>query len=83
GKGTLAASRWLEYGFNRQEIINLIKKNITAFQDNISDFTVILPLDESLPIKNKPHEWVFMDEANITLEFALIADTTGATWTIM
>lgn len=77
GKGSLNASRWLVNGFNGQEISNLIRTKIPAFQDRISDFS-ILPSTRVY----KPHEWVYMtnDSINVTLERT--AENMGASWTL-
>ena len=80
GKGTLSASRWLINGFNTLEMATLIRQNIAAFQDNISDFSLNVDATSKL---NKPHEWVFMDNANLTINLERTADSTGALWTII
>lgn len=76
GRTKLSASRWLVNGFNSQEIATQLRKNITAFQDNISDFSLIVPI----PV-NKPHEWVYIDPNSISLNLERTAET-GAAWTI-
>ena len=58
----------------------LIRQNIAAFQDNISDFSLNVDATSKL---NKPHEWVFMDNANLTINLERTADSTGALWTII
>lgn len=77
GRGQLASSRWLQNGFNTQEIATLIRNNIPAFQDRISDFA----LTPSSRI-NKPHEWVYMTNDSITISLSKTAENMGATWSI-
>ncbi|ENV36846.1 hypothetical protein F959_01653 [Acinetobacter venetianus RAG-1 = CIP 110063] len=74
GRTQLSASRWLVNGFNTQEISTQLRKTITAFQDNISDFSLTVPIS-----LNKPHEWVYIDGDNITLNLVRTAET-GAAW---
>lgn len=74
GRTQLSASRWLVNGFNTQEISTQLRKNITAFQDNISDFSLSVPTS-----LNKPHEWVYIDGDSITLNLVRTAET-GAAW---
>lgn len=74
GRTQLSASRWLVNGFNTQEISTQLRKTITAFQDNISDFSLTVPIS-----LNKPHEWVYIDGDSITLNLVRTAET-GAAW---
>ncbi|NNP70407.1 hypothetical protein [Acinetobacter sp. Ac_5812] len=74
GRSKLSASRWLVNGFNSQEISTQLRKNITAFQDNISDFSLIVPI-----ALNKPHEWVYIAQDSITLNLERTAET-GTAW---
>jgi hypothetical protein len=74
GRTKLSASRWLVNGFNSQEISTQLRKSINAFQDNISDFSLIVPI-----ALNKPHEWVYIAENSITLNLERTAET-GAAW---
>lgn len=74
GRSKLSASRWLVNGFNSQEISTQLRKNITAFQDNISDFSLIVP-----NTLNKPHEWVYIAQDSITLNLERTAET-GTAW---
>jgi hypothetical protein len=76
GQTKLSASRWLVNGFNTQEISTQLRKNITAFQDNISDFSLSVP--SSL---NESHEWVYVSEASITLKLERTAEM-GAAWVL-
>lgn len=78
GKGQTSSSRWLQNGFNIQEISTLIRDNISAFQDRISDFS-ITPSSRV----NKPHEWVYMTNDSITISLAKTAENMGATWSIL
>lgn len=74
GQTKLSSSRWLVNGFNTQEISTQLRKNITAFQDNISDFSLSVP--SSL---NKPHEWVYVSDSSIKLNLERTAEM-GAAW---
>lgn len=80
GKGTIAASRWLADGINLQEIATRIRNTISAFQDRISDFSVSA---ESLSSNTvKPHEWLYVTNASITVTLERTADVGGALWTL-
>lgn len=74
GQTKLSSSRWLVNGFNTQEISTQLRKNITAFQDNISDFSLSVPAS-----LNKPHEWVYISNESITLNLERTAEM-GAAW---
>lgn len=76
GQTKLSASRWLVNGFNTQEISKQLRKKITAFQDNISDFSLSVPA-----VLNKPHEWVYVSESSITLNLERTAEM-GAAWVL-
>ena len=78
GRTTLAASRWLVNGFNTQEISTLIRNNIAAFQDKISDFSLTPPTRT-----NSPHEWIYMTEDSISITLERTAENMGATWTLL
>jgi hypothetical protein len=80
GKGSLAASHHNADGFNRQEIATRIRSTISAFQDRISDFTVIGEDVASQPVK--PHEWAFLDTNSITINLTRTADSGNAIWTM-
>lgn len=75
GRTKLSASRWLVNGFNTQGISTQLRTNIVAFQDNISDFSLNVPV-----VLNKPHEWVYISESSITLNIERTAETSGAAW---
>lgn len=76
GQTKLSASRWLVNGFNTQEISTQLRNNITAFQDNISDFSLSVPA-----VLNKPHEWVYVSNESITLKLERTAEM-GAAWVL-
>ena len=76
GQTKLSASRWLVNGFNTQEISTQLRKNIIAFQDNISDFSLSVPA-----VLNKPHEWVYVSNESITLNLERTAEM-GAAWVL-
>lgn len=79
GRESMASSYFLADGFNTQEIANALKTNITAFQDHISDFTIV---SEDL-LKNpiKPHQWAFMDKSSIVVNIQRTATTGTNLWT--
>lgn len=79
GRGTIAASRWLPDGQNQQELSTLIRANIAAFQDRISDFSIS---GEDLSSNNiKPHEWVYLTDASIDVQLERTADG-GSLWVL-
>ncbi|WP_296405414.1 hypothetical protein [Psychrobacter sp.] len=80
GKHTLAASYPNPDGFNKQEISIKIRNDIIAFQDRISDFSVITENTNDNSIK--PHEWAYITEDSITIEFTRTADTGTSIWTL-
>lgn len=75
GRTTLSASRWLLNGFNTQEMASLIRDNITAFQDRISDFKILVPSTTNLP-----HQWVYVTGDSITVDLKRTADSVGSSW---
>lgn len=80
GKGSLTATHHNADGFNRQEIATRIRSTISAFQDRISDFTVIGEDVEISPVK--PHEWAFLDADSIGINLTRTADSGNASWTM-
>lgn len=80
GRGTISASHPNADGFNRQEIATLIRTNIPAFQDRISDFTVIG--EDTTTNKIKPHEWLYMSRDSIHINISRTADAGNSLWTL-
>lgn len=80
GKGTISASHPNTDGFNRQEIATLIRTNIPAFQDRISDFTVIG--EDTTNNKIKPHEWLYVSRGSIHINISRTADAGNSLWTL-
>ncbi|MDO4440575.1 MAG: hypothetical protein Q4B81_00145 [Moraxella sp.] len=78
GKGTIAASYPNLDGFNRQEIAMLIRENVPAFQDRISDFSVKRLQAEAI----RPHEWVYLTESSISVTLTRTAEVSANIWTI-
>ncbi|WOE40070.1 hypothetical protein [Acinetobacter chinensis] len=74
GQKRIRSSRWLLNGFNTQEISTKLKSSIVAFQDNISDFSIVV--EATL---NKPTEWVFITDESITVNIERTAEM-GAAW---
>ena len=75
GKTTLATHAWVKDGFNKQKIAKLLKDKILAFQDNMSDFSVL-----ANTITYKPHEWVYMTNDSIQVELDRTAETLSNVW---
>ena len=80
GRGALSSSYHNPDGFNKQEISIKIRSDITAFQDRISDFSVLTEDTAKNPIK--PHEWAYMTEESIKIDMTRTADTGTAIWTL-
>lgn len=80
GKGSLASSYHNPDGFNKQEIAIKIRNDIPAFQDRISDFSVLTEDTVAKPIK--PHEWAYISEDSITIDLTRTADTGTNIWTL-
>lgn len=79
GKGKIATSYFLVNGLNVQEISKSIRENITAFQDRISDYYVLLEDLNNNPIK--PNQWAYLSESSI--RFDLTLSTQGhALWSL-
>lgn len=80
GKNTVAASRWLADAFNGQEISIQLRQNVSAFQDRISDFTL---LGEDLSVNPvKPHEWLYLTANSITVNITQTAASGETLWTM-
>lgn len=79
GRETLAASYFLADGFNTQEIADALKKNVSAFQDHISDLRIIGEDIESNPIK--PHQWAYMTKDSIVVIVKRTATSGANLWT--
>lgn len=75
GKTTLTAHKWLVNGFNNQAIARLIRSNISAFQDNISDFS--LSTDQ---VTYKPHQWTYISDDSIEVDLERTAESSGSIW---
>jgi hypothetical protein len=80
GRGTVAASRWMPDGINSQEAATLLRGNLSAFQDRISDFAVSAEDLTLNPVK--PHEWLYLTDDSITVTLTRTADTGGTLWTL-
>lgn len=78
GRETLASSYFLADGFNSQEIADALKKNISAFQDHISDFSIVVEDVIANPIK--PHQWTFMTKNSIVINVNRTATTGANLW---
>lgn len=80
GKGSLAATHYNADGFNIQEISTRLRSEVTAFQDRISDFSIMGEDLTSKPIK--PHEWAYLSDSSITINLTRTADSGDAVWTM-
>lgn len=80
GRGTVAASRWLADAFNGQEISTLLRQNIVAFQDRISDFTLVGEDLTANPVK--PHQWLYLSASSITVNISQTSESGEALWVI-
>lgn len=78
GRDTLASSYFLADGFNTQEIADALKKNISAFQDHISDFSIVVEDVIANPIK--PHQWTFMTKESIVINVNRTATSGANLW---
>ncbi len=81
GKGSIAASYYLPNGFNNQEITELLKKEISAFQDRTSDCKIQYEDLEQNPVK--PHQWLFMSEDSIVLDIKPIKGLGESRWSVL
>lgn len=79
GKETIASSYFVADGFNSQEISKVIRDEVTAFQDRISDFRLDIEDLARNPIK--PHEWVFMTDSSISIYIQRSASSGEPLWT--
>lgn len=79
GKGSVATSRPLLNGINLQQAASVIRQQVTAFQDRISDFAVT-----SMPmIPPTPATWSYLTPDSIVIELQRTADeasSTGNAW---
>lgn len=81
GKEQLASSYNMTNGFNLQEIIALINKQISAFQDRQSDFKIdIEDLSES---SIKPSHWLYISEESINFDIQRSTGFGGGMWTVL
>lgn len=78
GQDSLASSYFIPDGFNSQEISDSIRKNIAAFQDHISDFSLLVEDVSINPIQ--PHQWTFLTEQSITIDIKRTAVTGANLW---
>lgn len=80
GTGTVPSSYFRADGFNGQEIATLLRENISAFQDRISDFTVTQQDTTSDPIK--PTDWLYLTSNSIVVNVRLTANQGAGVWTL-
>lgn len=81
GKEQFASSYNMNNGFNLQEIIALINKQIPAFQDRQSDFKIDV---EDLSQNNiKPSHWLYISADSITFDIQRSTGHGGGMWTVL
>ena len=81
GKEQLASSYNMNNGFNLQEIISLINKQIPAFQDRQSDFKI--DIEDLSQNSIKPSHWLFISEDSITFDIKRSTGLGGGMWTVL
>lgn len=81
GKEQLASSYNMNNGFNLQEIISLINKQIPAFQDRQSDFKI--DIEDLSQNSIKPSDWLFISEDSITFDIKRSTGLGGGMWTVL
>jgi len=81
GKEQLASSYNMIDGFNLQEISELFKKNIPAFQDRQSDFKI--DIEDLSGNGIKPNHWIFMTADSISFNIERSGGLGGGTWTVL
>lgn len=76
GDGQLKVSQGLKNNFNRQEIYQLLKRSIPAFQDAISDFNVSIG---TLPNPILPEHYFYL-ASNFSVTVTQINEVGGGLW---
>jgi len=80
GIGQIKVSQGLKSNFNRQEIYQTLKKAIPAFQDSISDFSVIVDTD-LLPDPILPEHYFYLHPTtHFTVAVTQLSDAGGGLW---
>lgn len=80
GQGTVPSSYFRADGFNGQEIAKLLRENIVAFQDRISDFSLIQQDTTSNPIK--PSDWLYLTSTSVVVNVQITANQGAGVWTL-
>ena len=70
GKGQAAVNRPLANGLNLQQAAKLIREQVSAFQDNLSDFSISIIGTPSI----YPNTWVYLTEVSINFALSRSAD---------
>lgn len=78
GKGQVAVTKVLPNGLNLQEVSKLIKDNITAFQDQVSDFSLSVVGTPAI----YPNTWTYLTSGSIVLDITRSADDGGGSWSL-
>jgi hypothetical protein len=78
GRGQVAVSKVLANGINLQDISKLIKDNVSAFQDQSSDFSLSIVGTPSI----YPNTWAYLTAASITYDIQRSADDGGGAWSL-
>lgn len=80
GIGQIKVSQGLKNNFNRQEIYQTLKKAIPAFQDSISDFSVVVDTD-LLPDPILPEHYFYLHPTtHFTVAVTQLSDAGGGLW---
>ena len=77
GVGKIKVSQGLKNNFNRQEIYQTLKSAIPAFQDSISDFSVIVG---TLPTVLPEHYFYLHPTTNFAVAVTQLSDAGGGLW---
>lgn len=70
GKGQIAVSRPLANGLNLQQAAKLLREQVSAFQDNLSDFSISVVGTPAI----YPNTWVYLTEGSISFNLSRSAD---------
>jgi len=80
GIGQIKVSQGLKNNFNRQEIYQTLKQAIPAFQDSISDFSVMVDTD-LLPDPILPEHYFYLHPTtNFIVAVTQLSDAGGGLW---
>ncbi|OTG87880.1 hypothetical protein [Acinetobacter sp. ANC 3813] len=81
GKEQIAASYYLQNGFNLLEISQLLQRDVLAFQDRQSNLSIETEDLQENPVK--PHHWLYMDASTIEIDIQRSSLSGGSRWTVL